>query len=204
MGVLLIGMGLRQPYVDTHSFIQFSTYDGVTDTGRHRYPNRTQMRMIFHWTMAWRLDTYYLKKIIVSLLKYAMLRNAIRFKQNVSEQNIPQHHPPAAAARQLSAKATCRESVTWRILTSRPGRRLKLLASLLQNSSWKKIIMHVVGSSDKPHFNSISYYTPNDTWNLQTANTNSPVWERKHGNLKVYWYDDVTSDRGEQRIVKSM
>ena len=28
MGVLLIGMGVRQPYVDTYSFIQFSTYDG--------------------------------------------------------------------------------------------------------------------------------------------------------------------------------
>ena len=27
MGVLLIGMGVRQPYVDTYSFIQFSTYD---------------------------------------------------------------------------------------------------------------------------------------------------------------------------------
>ena len=26
--VLLIGMDVRQPYVDTYSFIQFSTYDG--------------------------------------------------------------------------------------------------------------------------------------------------------------------------------
>ena len=28
MGVLLIGMNVRQPYVDTYSFIQFSIYDG--------------------------------------------------------------------------------------------------------------------------------------------------------------------------------
>ena len=50
--------------------------------------------------MAWSLDTYYLKKIIVSLLKYATLRNTNRLKQNVSKQSITQparrrrHRPP--------------------------------------------------------------------------------------------------------------
>ena len=71
---------------------------------------------------SWRLDTYYLKKIIVSLLKYAMLRNANRLKQNVSKQSIPQHHqpvrrrrppPPANWARKQLAGNPLREG-SWR------------------------------------------------------------------------------------------